>query len=80
MSRQFQRLSCLTLADAILNGWLVSIDTRTILSGFRHLVDRTERRDLNKFQNGLRLSERRLIYALAFQMLLYAFRLTETVR
>ena len=42
----FLRLSCLILAVAILYVWLVSVGTRTIRSGLRHLVDWKERRDL----------------------------------
>ena len=38
MLRHFQRLSRLTLAVAILYVWLVSVGTRTIRSGLRHLV------------------------------------------
>ena len=74
MLRYFHRLSRLTLAVAILYVWLVSVGTRTIRSGLRHLVDRSERRDLWIFQIGLRFIERRLINALAFQTPLCSFR------
>jgi len=74
MIRHFQRLSRLTLAVAILYVWLVSVGTRTIRSGLRHLVDRSERRDLCIFQIGLRFIERCLINALAFQTTLCSFR------
>jgi hypothetical protein len=74
MLRHFQRLSRLTLAVAILYVWLVSVGTRTIRSGLRHLVDRSERRDLCIFQIGLRFIERCLINALAFQTTLCSFR------
>jgi len=74
MLRHFLRLSRLTLAVAILYVWLVSVGTRTIRSGFRHLVDRTDRRDLCIFQIGLRFIERRLINGLSFQTPLCSFR------
>lgn len=74
MLRHFQRLSRLTLAIAILYVWLVSIGTRTIRSGLRHLVDRSERRDLCIFQIGLRFIDRCLTNALSFQTTLCSFR------
>ena len=74
MLRHFQRLSRLILAVAIFYVWLVSVGTRTIRSGLRHLVDRSERRDLCTFQIGLRFIERCLINALAFQTTLCSFR------
>lgn len=74
MLRHFQRLSRLTLAVAILYVWLVSVGTRTIRSGLRHLVDRPERRDLCIFQIGFRFIDRCLINALAFQTLLCSYR------
>ncbi len=69
-----QRLSRLTLAVAILYVWLVSVGTRTIHAGNRHLVDRHDRRDLCIFQIGLRISERCLTNALAFKIPLCAYR------
>ena len=42
----------------ILYIWLVSAGTRTIGYGLRHLVDRSERRDLCIFQIGLRFIKR----------------------
>jgi len=60
MLRHFLRLSRLTLAVALLYVWLISIGTRTVRSGLRHLIDRKERRDLSIFQIGLRFIERRL--------------------
>jgi hypothetical protein len=74
MLRHFQRLSRLTLAVAILYVWLVSIGTRTIRSGLRHLIDRSERRDLSIFQIGLRFTDRCLINALTFQTTLCSYR------
>jgi len=74
MLRHFLRLSRLTLAVAILYVWLVSVGTRSIRSGLRHLVDRTERRDLCIFQIGLRIIERCLINALPFQIPLCSYR------
>ena len=74
MLRHFQRLSRLTLAVAILYVWLVSVGTRTIRSGLRHLVDRSDRRDLCIFQIGLRFIERSLTNALTFQIHLCSYR------
>lgn len=54
MLHNFLRLSRLTLAVACLYVWLVSVAGRTIHEGLRHLVDRTDRRDLSIFQIGLR--------------------------
>jgi len=58
MLRHFLRLSRLTLAVALLYVWLISIGTRTVRSGLRHLIDHKERRDLSIFQIGLRFIER----------------------
>ena len=65
MLHTFQRLSRLTLSVAFLYAWLISIDTRTIHAGLRHLVDRKDRRDLSIFQIGLRFIQRRLVNALS---------------
>jgi len=70
----FQRLSRLTLAVAILYIWMVSVGTRTIRSGSRHLVDRNDRRDLSIFQIGLRFIERCLTNDLDFKILLCSYR------
>ena len=80
MLRHFLRLSRLTLAVAILNVWLVSVGTRTIRSGLREVVDRTDRRDLCIFQVGLRYIERCLTNALTFQIPLCSFRRMKSVR
>ena len=61
MLRHFSRLSRLTLAIAFLYVWLLSNGGKFIQVGLRHLVDRTDRRDLSLFQIGLRLIERRLL-------------------
>ena len=74
MLRHFQRLSRLTLAVAILYVWLISAGTRTIRSGLRHLVDRSERRDLCIFQIGLRFIERCLTNDQDFQIQICSFR------
>jgi hypothetical protein len=74
MLRHFERLSRLTLAVALLYVWLVSIGTRTIRNGSRHLVDRTDRRDLSIFQIGLRFIDRCLINAYPFQVVLCSYR------
>jgi hypothetical protein len=65
MLHTFQRLSRLTLAVVFLYVWLISIGTRTIHAGLRHLVDRNDRRDLSIFQIGLCFTQRRLINALS---------------
>jgi hypothetical protein len=62
--RHFLRLSRLTLAVALLYVWLISMGSKAIKDGHRHLVDRAERRDLSIFQIGLRSVERRLTNAL----------------
>ena len=58
MLRDFLRFSRLTLAVALPYIWLISIRTRTVRSGLRHLIDRKERRDLSIFQIGLRFIKR----------------------
>lgn len=75
MLRHFLRLSRLTLAVVLLYVWLISAGTRTIHAGLRHLVDRSERRDLSIFQIGLRFIDRCLINSLHF---LFAFRFVHT--
>lgn len=62
--RHFMRLSRLTLAIALLYVWLISMGSKTIKDGQRHLIDRAGRRDLSIFQIGLRSVERRLTNAL----------------
>jgi len=74
MLQHFQRLSRLTLAVSLLYVWLVSVGTRTIHAGLRHLIDRNDRRDLCIFQIGLRFIERRIINDLSFQLPLCSFR------
>ena len=74
MLRHFLRLSRLTLAVAILYVWLVSVGTRTIRSGQRHIVDRSDRRDLCVFQIGLRFFEWILINGFSFQISLCSYR------
>jgi hypothetical protein len=74
MLRHFLRLSRLTLVVAILYVWLVSIATRVIRSGSRHLVDRTDRRDLSIFQIGLRFVDRCLVNAFSFNIQLCSYR------
>jgi len=63
MLQDFERLSRLTLAVAILYVWLISCGGRTIQQGLRHLVDRKDRRDLCIFQIGLRFIERSVLNA-----------------
>lgn len=68
MLRHFLRLSRLTLAVALLYVWLISVGTRTIRNGLRHLVDRKDRRDLSIFQIGLRFIERSFINGLSLSV------------
>lgn len=58
--RHFLRLSRLVLAVALLYVWLVTKGSQVIKQGKRHLVDRSDRRDLSIFQIGLRFIDRRL--------------------
>lgn len=71
MLRHARRLSRLTLAVVFLYVWCIAVGTRTIRSGLRHLVDRTDRRDLSVFQIGLRYIERQLINAHSFLIPLF---------
>ena len=68
MLRHAPRLSRLTLAVAFLYVWLLSTGSRTIRAGFRHLVDRKDRRDLSVFQIGLRFIDRKLLHLLPFSI------------
>jgi hypothetical protein len=68
MLRNSPRLSRLTLAVAFLYVWLLSVGTRSIRAGLRHLVDRKDRRDLSLFQIGLRFIDRCLLQALSFSL------------
>jgi hypothetical protein len=70
MLRRAPRLSRLTLADAFLHAWLLSVGSRTIHAELRHLADRKDRRDLSLFQNSLRIINRKLLQFLQFSMLL----------
>jgi Transposase DDE domain len=70
MLRHAPRLSRLTLAVAFLYAWLLSVGSRTIRAGLRHLVDRKDRRDLSIFQIGLRFIDRKLLHVLPFSILL----------
>lgn len=74
MLRHADRLSRLTLAVAILYVWMISTGTRTIQDGFRHLVDRRDRRDLSIFQIGLRFIERQVLNSLPFPLSLCSYR------
>jgi len=74
MLHTFIRLSRLTLAVAILYVWSIAMGVHTIHRGERHLVDRTDRRDLSIFQIGLRSIERRLTNALFIPIPLCAYR------
>ncbi len=56
--RHFLPLSRLMLAIALLYVWLVTFGSRTIKNGKRHLVDRSDRRDLSIFRIGFDMLER----------------------
>jgi len=56
--RHFSRLSRLTLAVVLLYVWLLTFGSRVIKSGQRHLVDRSDRRDLSLFRIGRNMTER----------------------
>jgi hypothetical protein len=73
MLHHFLRLSRLTLAVALLYVWLISVGGRTNRQGLRHLVDRSDRRDLSIFQIGLRIIERRLTNELPFRVPLFTY-------
>jgi len=68
MLRNPPRLSRLTLAVAFLYVWLLSVGSRTVRVGLRHLVDRKDRRDLSIFQIGLRFIDRKLLHSLPFSL------------
>jgi len=70
MLRHAPRLSRLTLAVAFLYLWLLSVGSRTIRAGLRHLVDRKDRRDLSLFQIGWRFIDRKLLRSLPCSVLL----------
>jgi hypothetical protein len=74
MLHTFVRLSRLTLAVAILYVWSIAIGVRAVHRGQRHLVDRTDRRDLSIFQIGLRTIERCLTNAHFVPVLLCDYR------
>lgn len=64
------RLSRLTLLVALLYLWSMAVGSRTIKQGRRHLVDRTDRRDLSIFQIGVRIIQRYLTNSLPIPMTL----------
>ena len=72
MLRNPPRLSRLTLAVAFLYVWLLSIGSRAIRAGLRHLVDRKDRRDLSIFQIGLRLIDRLFLHSLPISLPLWS--------
>jgi hypothetical protein len=59
--RHFLRLSRLTLVVALLYVWTFAFGTAAIKRGDRHLVDRTDRKDLSVFRIGADMLERCLI-------------------
>ena len=70
MLRHAPRLSRLTLAVVFLYVWLLSVGSQTIRAGFRHLVDRKDRRDLSLFQIGWRFIDRKLLRSIPCPVLL----------
>lgn len=72
MLRNPPRLSRLTLVVAFLYVWLLSVGSRTIRAGLRHIVDRKDRRDLSVFQVGLRFIDRRLLFSLPVSLPLFS--------
>jgi hypothetical protein len=66
----FLRLSRLTLAVSLLYVSLVSLGSRTIKNGLRHLVDRTDRHDFSIFRIGCNMLERYLSNAKPFKLAL----------
>lgn len=61
--RHFGRLSRLTLAVAMLYGWLVENGARVIKRGQRRMVDRSDRRDYSVFRIGCNMLDRCLAQA-----------------
>lgn len=80
--RHFRKLSRLTLAVALLYLELITLGSRTIKSGQRRLVDRSDRRDLSIFRIGLYMLERLLTNSLPISIGLcpYFYPQTQTVR
>jgi hypothetical protein len=70
MLRHIPRLSRLTLAVAFLYVWFLSLGSRTIRAGLRHVVDRKDRRDLSLFQIGWRSIDRKLLRSIPCPVLL----------
>lgn len=64
-------LSRLTLALALLYVTLLAFGAQTIKHGFRHLVDRTDRRDLSIFRVGFDMLERLLTNSLPISIRLF---------
>jgi hypothetical protein len=73
MLRNPPRLSRLTLAVVFLYVWLLSVGSRAIRVGLRHLVDRKDRRDLSIFQIGLRLIDRYLLHSQPLSLHLWSY-------
>jgi len=64
-------LSRLTLAVALLYVTLLAFGSQTIKHGLRHLVDRTDRRDLSIFRVGFDMLERLLTNSLSVSICLF---------
>ena len=66
--RQVSKLSRLTLAVVLLYVELVAFGSRAVKAGWRHLVDRADRRDLSIFRIGLYMRERHLTNSIPFSI------------
>jgi hypothetical protein len=71
--QHFSRLSCLTLAVALLYVWLVGVGSQVIKNGQRRWVDRSDRRDLSVFRIGYNMIERHLANSLPFTIRLVPY-------
>ena len=78
--RHFIRLSRLTLLVVLLYLFLITNGVQVIKNGWRHQVDRPDRRDLSVFQIGLRFIQRELINSRRVSMRLLPGRSFQSVR
>lgn len=67
--RHFLRLSRLTLAVSLLYVWTLTIGSKVVKNGKRHLVDRRDRRDYSIFRIGRNMIERYLTNGHGFHIL-----------
>lgn len=66
--RSFRRLSCLTLAVALLYVWLVTEGAQALIQGRSAQVDRSNRRDLSVFRIGRELIDQALTWGDTFEV------------